>query len=858
MTEPIHDLARIGHAELLTPKPEESLRFFVDVLGMEEEARDGQSVFLRGWGDYLRYSLKLTESPRAGLGHVALRAWSPEALDRRVAAVEATGRGLGWIDGDVGHGPAYRFTDPDGHVFELYYEAERYEAPEHLRPSWRNQPQRYVGRGAAVKRLDHVNLLAADVRANSTFAQDVLGYRLYERIELDDGTETGAWLSLSIAAHELIYVADAYGATGRLHHLAFWVDTREECLRAADIFVDHGVPIEAAPSKHGVAQGFFLYGFEPGGNRIEVTTGGYFVYDPDFEPITWTAAERARGQYWGVKTIESFHTYGTPDVDGEGLTTWARSATPSHDRAASSSPRSSSRAVARSPRREAQGCWRSRGISPRIRRIDVLSITDNPGGHAMLSPDALGTDLISRGQEVIIHLACKDWNRNALESRGWQLSSAGFQNVLALSGDYPVMGHRGLAAPVFDIDSVGLISLFADMNAGLPDVRRPTAPLQRTDFFLGGVVTNHKRHEREVMPQYFKLRKKVRAGARFVINQAGWNTRKDDELLRWIRRDGLDLHVLANVYLLSRTAARAFHRGIIPGIVVTDELLALAERHGASPDKGRAFFVDLASKHLAVVRGLGYDGVYLGGHMPAETFGEIIERAERLRRRRLARVRARDPVPASGGVPLLRARSGDGSLVRRRERRLPRVEATAANRPARSGQVPAQPPPPRGGVRERRPALHDRTKRLRPHREGPASRAAGRPCARAGRQGAAVRVQGLRRLLASRDRLRLPGVAVREEPAQRPLWRDARRPVRGLRHRVHLVGGVRAAQGLRRGGVDARRAGRRQGQRAGRDERMGEHVPRPRPPGALDLEPHAMSHARYGSPRIFHASNQKT
>ncbi len=318
VSEPIHDLARIGHAELLTPKPDESLRFFVDVLGMEEEARDGQSVFLRGWGDYLRYSLKLTESPRAGLGHVALRAWSPEALDRRVAAVEATGRGLGWIDGDVGHGPAYRFTDPDGHVFELYYEAERYEAPEHLRPSWRNQPQRYVGRGAAVKRLDHVNVLAADVRANRTFAQDVLGYRLYERIELDDGTETGAWLSLSIAAHELIYVADAYGATGRLHHLAFWVDTREECLRAADIFVDAGVPIEAAPSKHGVAQGFFLYGFEPGGNRIEVTTGGYFVYDPDFEPITWTAEERARGQYWGVKTIESFHTYGTPDVDGEG------------------------------------------------------------------------------------------------------------------------------------------------------------------------------------------------------------------------------------------------------------------------------------------------------------------------------------------------------------------------------------------------------------------------------------------------------------------------------------------------------------------------------------------------------------
>jgi catechol 2,3-dioxygenase len=315
MAEALHDVARIAHAELLTPKPDESLRFFVEIMGMEVEAEEGGSVYLRGWGDYLRYSLKLPEAAQPGLGHMALRAWSPEALERRVEAIEATGLGQGWTDGDVGHGPAYRFTDPDGHALELFYEAERYVPPEHLRPSWRNQPQRYVGRGAAVKRLDHVNVLAADVRTNRTFVQEVLGYRLYERIELDDGTETGAWLSLSIAAHELIYVKDAYGASGRLHHLAFWVDTREECLRAADLFVDNGVYIEAAPSKHAVAAGFFLYGYEPGGNRIEVTTGGYFVYDPDYEPVTWTAAERARGQFWGVHTIESFHTYGTPPVE---------------------------------------------------------------------------------------------------------------------------------------------------------------------------------------------------------------------------------------------------------------------------------------------------------------------------------------------------------------------------------------------------------------------------------------------------------------------------------------------------------------------------------------------------------------
>lgn len=315
MDEPIHDLAHIGHAELLTPFPEESLRFFVELFGMEIEARAGRSVYLRGWGDYQRYSLVLTEANLPGLGHMAIRAWSPAALQRRVAAIEHSGLGIGWTDGDHGHGPAYRFTDPDGHAMEIYYESDRYDPPPELRPALKNVPQRFVGRGAAVKRLDHVNLLAADVSANRGFAQQQLGFRLYEQI-VGDGGETGAWMSLTIAAHELIYVADHVGMSGRLHHLAFFVDTRAELLRAADLFLDADVPIEAAPSKHAVAQGMFLYVYEPGGNRVEVTTGTHFIYDPAYETVVWTQAERARGQAWGVKTIETFHTYGTPDVSG--------------------------------------------------------------------------------------------------------------------------------------------------------------------------------------------------------------------------------------------------------------------------------------------------------------------------------------------------------------------------------------------------------------------------------------------------------------------------------------------------------------------------------------------------------------
>ena len=309
------DVAHISHVEMLTPKAPESLDFFVNVLGMEVESTEGGSVYLRGWGDYQRWTLKLTESHTSGLSELALRAWDKEALERRVAAIERSGYGEGWIDGDVGHGPAYRFRDPDGHVFEIFHEVERYAPPEHLRPSLKNQPQKYTARGAAIKRLDHVNVLAADVRANREFCVDVLDYRLHERIEFDNGVEMGAWMSTSIAAHELIYTKDAYDVKGRLHHVAFWVDTREECLRAADIFLDNDVYIEAAPSTHAIAQGFFLYGYEPGGNRVELFSGGYLIFAPDWEPIRWSQAERARGQAWGLQLPKSFHSYGTPAVD---------------------------------------------------------------------------------------------------------------------------------------------------------------------------------------------------------------------------------------------------------------------------------------------------------------------------------------------------------------------------------------------------------------------------------------------------------------------------------------------------------------------------------------------------------------
>ena len=212
---------------------------------------------------------------------------------------------------------AYSFLDPDGHRFELFYESERYVAPPELRPSLKNQPQRYPGRGAGVRHLDHVNFLAVDPAENRVFLEDNLGLRLTEQIVLDDGTEAGVWLASNQKSYDVTYTRDLTRTRGRLHHVAFFVDQREDVLRAADIFLEHGIVMESGPHKHAIQQTFFLYTWEPGGNRIEVCSGGYLIFDPDHEAVVWSQAERAKGQAWGMQTVAIFHIKGSPPVPEE-------------------------------------------------------------------------------------------------------------------------------------------------------------------------------------------------------------------------------------------------------------------------------------------------------------------------------------------------------------------------------------------------------------------------------------------------------------------------------------------------------------------------------------------------------------
>ncbi len=238
--EPIFDVAQLAHLEIYSPKPEESVEFFTRFLGMQETGRSGQSVYLRAYEDTYHNTLKITESKDAGIGHIAWRTTSPQALERRVEAVKATGLGRGWIDGDVGHGPAYQFTTPDGHLMELLFEVDYYQAKEDERTRLLNRATKRPDRGVPVRRLDHVNLMTANPGKDTDFLVDALGFRLREQIQ-NEGSVLGSWVSVSNLVHEIAFMQEPKQQSGKLHHLCFWYGIPQNLYDVADLLKDNDI-----------------------------------------------------------------------------------------------------------------------------------------------------------------------------------------------------------------------------------------------------------------------------------------------------------------------------------------------------------------------------------------------------------------------------------------------------------------------------------------------------------------------------------------------------------------------------------------------------------------------------------------
>jgi 5-methyltetrahydrofolate corrinoid/iron sulfur protein methyltransferase len=257
--------------------------------------------------------------------------------------------------------------------------------------------------------------------------------------------------------------------------------------------------------------------------------------------------------------------------------------------------------------------------------LDGVTVPQSPSGIASMSPTDIWALLDKKGLwgdlEMIPHVTCKDMNRSAIVSYLVGLKKMGITTLLALTGDKPAEGKG-----VFEIDSVGLISLIREMNNDSLAQAQPGKFDQAHQFYTAAAVSQYKYTEATQMQQYFKMGKKVQAGADCLITQLGWDWRKCEELFRYMREENINVPVIGNVYLLTTLtpAPRLMYQGDLPGCVVTKELFdkVISE----SPKE----HIERAAQQVAMYRDLGAAGVDIGGLFDFDMLLEILDKAAKI------------------------------------------------------------------------------------------------------------------------------------------------------------------------------------------------------------------------------------
>jgi catechol 2,3-dioxygenase len=142
-----------------------------------------------------------------------------------------------------------------------------------------------------VRLLDHVTVTAPDVKDAMYWYRDALDFRLMAAVADEPDAPDASWFfgiaSNNEKSHDLGFIRDFDGVPGRLHHLAFWVETNHDLTEGAKFLIEHGHDLDYGPGQHGIGEQNFLYFRDPAGLRYELNSGGYRNYVPDWEPVVW-------------------------------------------------------------------------------------------------------------------------------------------------------------------------------------------------------------------------------------------------------------------------------------------------------------------------------------------------------------------------------------------------------------------------------------------------------------------------------------------------------------------------------------------------------------------------------------------
>jgi methylenetetrahydrofolate reductase (NADPH) len=155
--------------------------------------------------------------------------------------------------------------------------------------------------------------------------------------------------------------------------------------------------------------------------------------------------------------------------------------------------------------------------------LDALVVSD--GGGRGISAVVCSTLLAGQGMETALTLLTRDRNRSALLSDVRGAAALGVRNVLCLPGDHQSLGPQPEAAAAYDVDPVQLIGLLNELegDAGGP-------------LFIGAEAYAHLR---PLELSLIDVRKKVRAGARFLLTRPVFDPASFQEWMSAVRQEGL-------------------------------------------------------------------------------------------------------------------------------------------------------------------------------------------------------------------------------------------------------------------------------------------------------------------------------
>lgn len=202
--------------------------------------------------------------------------------------------------------------------------------------------------------------------------------------------------------------------------------------------------------------------------------------------------------------------------------------------------------------------------------VDAVGISDNHNAVMCMSPWAVCRVVMEKGMEPIMHMACRDRNRIALQSDLLAAASLGIKNILCVSGDHVKFGDHGDAKPVHDIESVHLLEGAKLLTQG--NDMAGNSLNGSPEFFLGATANPE---ADPIEPHLIKVDKKIKAGASYIVTHPVFNIEKLKRFMEHVRQS--NIKVLAGVRLLVPEEVPKYRDGSYPGLFAPEDLLEQTE-----------------------------------------------------------------------------------------------------------------------------------------------------------------------------------------------------------------------------------------------------------------------------------------